>query len=206
MIPPEARAQSSFLPYRDVTPLAQVHDSYIVAQSLAGMTLVDQHAAHERVLFEELQDQFDQGNIPVQDLLIPIQVEPGPAQCVLLAEFLPELMRLGLLVEDFGKGAFMIKAIPVTLVGADCKQLLLDILDEINAHGMIGKLDELRNEILSVMACHPAIKIHRKLDRREMNVLLERLRRCRMPHTCPHGRPTMVNFTLDQIRKLFKRI
>jgi DNA mismatch repair protein MutL len=202
---PKAPQQPSLLADQGMTPLAQVHDSYIVAQSRAGMILVDQHAAHERVLFEELQDQFMQGNIPVQDLLIPVQVELGPAQGGLLAEYVPELAKLGFLVEDFGSGAFMIKAIPFLLIGADYKQLILDILDEVNVHGGSGKLKELRDDLLSVMACHPAIKIHRKLDYREMDVLLERLFRCRMPHTCPHGRPTMVSFTLDEIRKLFKR-
>lgn len=187
-------------------PLAQVHDSFIIAQSQEGMAIIDQHAAHERVLFEKLQDQFGTGHVPVQDLLVPDQVELGPAQSELLAEYLPELSRVGFLVEDFGNNVFVIKAVPVLLVGADHKQLLLDILDEVNVHGKSGKIDEIRDEILSTMACHPAIKIHRHLDQREMEVLLDDLFQCRMPHTCPHGRPTIVRFPMVEIMKMFKRM
>ena len=187
-------------------PLAQVHDSFIIAQSQEGMAIIDQHAAHERVLFERLQGQFGAGQIPVQDLLVPDQIELGPAQSTVLAEYLPELSRLGFLVEDFGNNVFMIKAVPVLLVGANYKQLLLDILDEVNVHGKSGKIEEVRDEMLSVMACHPAIKVHRHLDQREMEQLLADLFKCRMPHTCPHGRPTVVRFSLAEIMRMFKRI
>jgi DNA mismatch repair protein MutL len=187
-------------------PLAQIHDSFIIAQSREGMALIDQHAAHERVLFERLQDQFKTGHVPVQHLLVPDQVELGPAQSVMLIEYLPELSRLGFLVEDFGSGTFVIKAVPAPLVGADYKQLLLDILDEVNVHGKSGRMDEVRDEMLSVMACHPAIKVHRRLDRQEMEKLLADLFKCRMPHTCPHGRPTIVRFSIAEIMKMFKRM
>jgi DNA mismatch repair protein MutL len=187
-------------------PLAQIHDSFIIAQSSEGMAIVDQHAAHERVLFERLQDQFGAGQVPLQDLLVPDQVELGPAQSAVLSEYLPELSKLGFLVEDFGHGTFVIKAVPALLVGADYKQLLLDIIDEVNVHGKSGKMDEVRDELLSVMACHPAIKVHRHLDRPEMEQLLADLFKCRMPHTCPHGRPTIVRFSLVEIMKMFKRM
>jgi DNA mismatch repair protein MutL len=187
-------------------PLAQIHDSFIIAQSREGMAFIDQHAAHERVLFERLQDQFGSGQVPVQHLLVPDQVELGPAQSTVLAEYLPDLSKLGFLVEDFGKGTFVIKAVPALLVGADYKQLLLDILDEVNVHGKSGKMVQVRDEMLSVMACHPAIKVHRNLDRQEMETLLEDLFKCRMPHTCPHGRPTIVRFSLVEIMKMFKRM
>jgi DNA mismatch repair protein MutL len=187
-------------------PLAQVHDSFIIAQSQEGMALVDQHAAHERVLFERLQDQLGAGQVPVQHLLVPDQVELGPAQSSMLAEYLPELSKLGFMVEDFGNGTFVIKAVPALMVGADYRQLLLDILDEVNVHGKSGKMDEVRDEMLSVMACHPAIKVHRHLERQEMEKLLADLFKCRMPHTCPHGRPTIIRFSLVEIMKMFKRM
>ncbi len=187
-------------------PLAQVHDSFIIAQSNEGMAIIDQHAAHERVLFERLQDQFAAGNIPVQNLLLPAQVELGPADREALLEHLPEFDRLGFAVEDFGGGAFIIKAVPALLAGADYKQLLHDMLDEITAHGRSGRLDALRDGILSTMACHPAIKVHRSLDQREMETLILDLFSCRMPHTCPHGRPTVVRFSTDEIKKMFKRM
>ncbi len=187
-------------------PLAQVLDSFIVAQFNDGMALIDQHAAHERVLFEKLQDQFATGNIPIQNLLIPVQVELGPAERELLSEYLPELSRLGFIIEDFGGNSFMIKAAPSLLTGGDDKRLLLDILDELKVHGKSSKMDELRDEVLSVMACHPAIKVHRKLSILEMERLISELFSCRMPHSCPHGRPTVVRFSMEEIKKMFKRM
>jgi DNA mismatch repair protein MutL len=187
-------------------PLAQVHDSFIIAQSNDGMALIDQHAAHERVLFEKLHDQLTAGNMPVQDLLIPIQVELGRAEQELLKEYLPELRILGFLVEEFGGGSFVIKAVPSLMTGGDYKQLLLDIVDELKVHGKSGKMDALRDEVLSVMACHPAIKVHRRLSRQEMEGLINDLFSCRMPHSCPHGRPTVVRFSMDEIKRMFKRM
>ncbi len=187
-------------------PLAQVHDSFIIAQSNDGMALIDQHAAHERVLFEKLQDEYGSGTIAVQDLLIPIQMELGSAEQGLLKEHLPELNRLGLHVEDFGGSTFIIKAVPALMIGGDHKRLLLDILDEIKVHGTSGKMDVLRDKVLSVMACHPAIKVHRRLSIQEMEGLINDLFSCRMPHSCPHGRPTVVRFSMDEIRKMFKRL
>jgi len=187
-------------------PLAQVHDSFIIAQSNEGMALIDQHAAHERVLFERLQDQHAAGTIPIQDLLIPVQVELGPAEKVLLEEHLPVLRKLGFLVEAFGGATFVIKAVPALMTGGDHRRLLLDIIDEIKMHEKSGKMDELRDEMLSVMACHPAIKVHRKLTVPEMERLIQDLFSCRMPHSCPHGRPTVMRFTMDDIKKMFKRV
>jgi DNA mismatch repair protein MutL len=170
------------------------------------MWIIDQHAAHERVLYEKLQDRCGSGTVPVQDLLLPVQVELGPSDGNLLTEHIAEFSRLGFIVEDFGSGTFVIKAVPALLVGADYKKLLRDIIDEITVHGESGKIDRLRDGILSVMACHPAIKVHRHLDQREMENLLQDLFSCRMPHTCPHGRPTVVRFSMDEIKKMFKRL
>jgi DNA mismatch repair protein MutL len=197
--------QTEMMPEHELFPLAQIHQSFIIAQSREGMVIIDQHAAHERVLFEQLQNQVSGGRVPVQNLLVPEQVDLGPAQSTLLSEYLQELHQLGFTVDDFGNGTFVIKAVPAFLVGADYKCILLDILDEVNVHGRIGKLETLRNEILSVMACHPAVKIHRRLDQKEMETLLADLFKCRMPHTCPHGRPTTIRYSIEEIKKMFKR-
>jgi DNA mismatch repair protein MutL len=202
----QLRLPTATIPQFDLFPLAQIHHSFIIAQSAEGMAIIDQHAAHERVLFEKLQSELSGGLMSVQNLLIPDQVDLGPAQSSLLSEYLLDLDKLGFIVEDFGNGTFMIKAVPALLVGADYKNLLLDILDEVNVLGMSGKIEELRDEILSVMACHPAIKVHRRLDQREMEDLLADLFRCRMPYTCPHGRPTVIRFSMDDIKKMFKRL
>ena len=187
-------------------PLAQVHDSFIIAQSNDGMALIDQHAAHERVLFERLQDAHAAGAVPAQNLLIPVQVEPGRAEQELLKEYLPELQKFGFMVEEFGGGSFVVKAVPSLMTGGDYKQLLMDIVDELKVHGKSGKMDALRDEVLSVMACHPAIKVHRRLSQQEMEGLINDLFSCRMPHSCPHGRPTVVRFSMDEIKRMFKRM
>ncbi len=187
-------------------PLAQIHDSFIIAQSREGMAIIDQHAAHERVLFEKLQGQYGAGEVSGQHLLIPVQVELGTAEQAQLADHLPELNRLGLSVEDYGNGTFMIKTVPSLLAGVDPRQLFLDILDELRTQGHSWQMDRLRDALLSVMACHPAIKVNRRLDRREMEALIADLFKCRMPHTCPHGRPTIVRFPIDELKKMFKRI
>jgi DNA mismatch repair protein MutL len=188
-----------------LVPLAQLHDTFIIAQSNDGLALIDQHAAHERILFEKLQDQFGGGAPSIQDLLIPDTVELGLNQGRLLTELLPELGRIGLIVDDFGGGTFIIKAAPALLVGADYKRLLLDIIDEVSAHGGSDRTERKRDEILSVMACHPAVKAHRRLSRPEMDALLDDLFKCRMPHTCPHGRPVIIRFSMREINKMFKR-
>lgn len=187
-------------------PVAQVHNSYIVAQFADGMALIDQHAAHERVLFERLQNQHRLGTVAVQDLLLPIQVELSSSERERLQDHLQELRDMGFVIEAFGGGTFLIKAVPALVVGGDYKQLFFDILDEIKVHGKNGKIESLRNDILSVLACHPAIKVHRRLSLREMEDLIRNLFSCRMPHSCPHGRPTVVRFSIDEIRKMFKRI
>ncbi len=189
-----------------LTPLAQIHDSFIIAQSQEGTAIIDQHAAHERVLFEKLQDQRDAGAVPVQDLLLPVQVELGPAQSTLLSEYLPEIRKTGIIIEEFGRGTFLIKGMPSLLTGADPKGLVLDILDEINVYGKSRTMEEVMDKVFSVMACHPAIKVHRKLDPREMERLIEDLFKCRMPHTCPHGRPTVIRYSIDDIKRMFKRL
>lgn len=203
---PDPTLQTAIIPEHDLFPVAQIHYSFIIAQSAEGMAIIDQHAAHERVLFERLQNQFSDGLMSIQNLLVPEQVELGPAQSGLLSEYLLELNNLGFIVDDFGNGTFMIKAVPALLVGADYKNLLLDVLDEVNIHGTSVKMETLRDEVLSVMACHPAIKVHRRLDQKEMEALLADLFKCRMPHTCPHGRPTVVRFSMEGIKKMFKRM
>jgi len=109
-------------------------------------------------------------------------------------------------VEEFGSCSFFIKAVTALMTGGDYKQLLMDIVDELKVHGKSGKMEALRNEVFSVMACHPAIKVHRRLSQQEMEGLINDLFSCRMPHSCPHGRPTIVRFSMDEIKRMFKRM
>lgn len=191
--------------HETLQPLAQIHGSFIIAQSSEGMAIIDQHAAHERVLFEALKEQYGYGDIHVQNLLIPEQVELGHADGELLSGRLDDLRRLGLVVEDFGRGAFVIKAVPALLSGSDYRLMLLDILDELRLHDKSRRIEALTDAILSVMACRPAVKVNRALGIKEMQTLIHDLFSCRMPYTCPHGRPTIVRFSIEDIKKMFKR-
>lgn len=191
--------------YIPPSPLAQIHDSFIIAQSTDGMVVIDQHAAHERVLFEKLQDLYNAEGIPVQYLLIPEQVEFGPSDSALLSGFIQGLTRFGLYAEDFGAGTFVIKAVPYFIDPGGGKGLLQDILDELRTAGESARIEAMRDRLLSVMACRPAIKVNRRLELREMEALIRDLFACRMPYTCPHGRPTVIRFSMDEIKKMFKR-
>ncbi len=186
-------------------PLAQVHDSFIVAQSQDGMALIDQHAAHERVLFEKLQDQSCSGQSRSRTCSFRSSSSWDLRRAGTAAEHLPELQKLGFRGRGFRQRHLHDQGSAVALDGADYRQLLLDILDELKVHGTSSRMDRLRDEILSVMACHPAIKVNRKLSTSARWKSCSRPVPCRMPHTCPHGRPTVVRFSMDEIKKMFKR-
>jgi DNA mismatch repair protein MutL len=168
--------------------------------------LVDQHAAHERVLFEQLQ-QARQGRPPqIQQLLLPETMDLNHTQAALLEQMLPELNRLGLEVEPFGGNTFVVKAVPELLAEKDLPRLILDLLEKTAEVGFANDIEEQMDQILMVMACHGAIRAGQTLDLRQMQTLIGRLRGCMHSGTCPHGRPTTCKWQLRDIHKSFQRI
>jgi len=200
-------ADNALLPVR-IRPFGQVDQTYIVAvvggDSAPELHLIDQHAAHERLLYERLLSQQRNTGVAVQPLLIPEVVEFPPAEAVRVREILPLFGRIGLEVEEFGERSFQIRAVPALLGTVDGRTLMRDILDDVSA-GATPAAEETVQTVVASMACHAAIKAHQPLQPEQMTRLLEDLYRQEVPPTCPHGRPIRVRFKLADLEKLFQR-
>ncbi|MBI3596490.1 MAG: DNA mismatch repair endonuclease MutL [Nitrospirae bacterium] len=198
---------TALLPVR-VQPFGQVDQTYIVAvfggDSAPELHLIDQHAAHERLLYERLLSQQRDARVAVQPLLIPEVVEFPAAEAVRVREILPLFDRIGLEVEEFGERSFRIRAVPALLGMVDGRTLMRDILDDVSA-GATPAAEETVQTVIASMACHAAIKAHQPLQPEQMARLLEDLYRQEVPPTCPHGRPIRVRFRLTDLEKLFQR-
>lgn len=183
---------------------AQVHENYIIAQTATGMVIVDQHAAHERLVYERLKAQLADHGIAAQALLIPEIVELAPPEAARLVEAAPDLARLGLGVEPFGGSAVAVREVPAILGQVAARALVLDVLDEldqIGAEGLKGRIDA----ILSRMACHGSVRSGRQMRVEEMNALLRQMEATPASGQCNHGRPTYVELQLADIERLFGR-
>jgi DNA mismatch repair protein MutL len=196
--------------YQEKFPLgaarAQVHENYIVAQTADGLVVVDQHAAHERLVYEKMKTNLLSGDVPAQQLLLPEVVElPAAAAAALLAQA-DALARLGLVLESFGDGAILVRATPALLGEVDSKNLLTDLGDALA--DAADDADLLRNKLENVaatMACHGSVRSGRRLNAAEMNALLREMEATPNSGQCNHGRPTYIELKLKDIEKLFAR-
>ncbi|WP_373355455.1 DNA mismatch repair endonuclease MutL [Pseudoroseicyclus sp. CXY001] len=182
---------------------AQVHENYIIAQTARGMVIVDQHAAHERLVYERLKRQREETGIAAQALLIPDIVDLGAAADALLAEA-ETLSTLGLTIEPFGQGCVAVREVPAALGEVDCKALLNDLADLIEddaSAALAARIDA----VLSRIACHGSVRSGRRMRGEEMNALLREMEATPFSGTCNHGRPTWVELSLADIEKLFGR-
>ena len=184
---------------------AQLHENYIVAQTETGMILVDQHAAHERLVYERLKRQMADTGVAAQVLLIPEIVELSAGECARLEEFAEELQGLGLTIEPFGGTAVAVRETPAILGEVDARALVLDILDELADAGDSATLKARIDAILSRVACHGSIRSGRRMRVEEMNALLREMEATPMSGQCNHGRPTYVELKLSDIERLFGR-
>jgi len=184
---------------------AQIHENYIVAQTAAGLVIVDQHAAHERLVYEKLKRQMAEQGVKRQGLLIPEVVELGRDGAERLLERTQELAELGLVIEPFGPGAVAVREVPAVLGQADPAGLVRDVADELADLGESDSLKARIEAILSRMACHGSVRSGRRLTADEMNALLREMEATPHSGQCNHGRPTWVSLTLAQIEKLFGR-
>ncbi|MEZ5814909.1 MAG: DNA mismatch repair endonuclease MutL [Alphaproteobacteria bacterium] len=185
---------------------AQIHENYIIAQNENGLVVVDQHAAHERLVYERFKAQLSERGVEKQGLLSPEIVELEENEAARLLKFSEELARLGLEIEAFGAGAIAVQAVP-TLLGAraDLQGLIRDLADEITEHDTAQGLEERLNEILSTMACHGSVRSGRRMNADEMNALLRQMEATPLSGQCNHGRPTYVELSLKDIERLFGR-
>jgi DNA mismatch repair protein MutL len=184
---------------------AQVHENYIIAQTTTGIVIVDQHAAHERLVYERLKRQMAEHGVKRQGLLIPEVVELGADAADRVLERAGELAEFGLVVEPFGGGAVAVREVPAVLGQADPAGLIRDVADELADLGESEALKTRIEAILSRMACHGSVRSGRRLTGDEMNALLREMEATPHSGQCNHGRPTYVSLTLAQIEKLFGR-
>lgn len=183
----------------------QLHNTYIVSQTRDGMVIVDQHAAHERLVLMKMQKAASAKGIDRQTLLIPEVVTLEPGLAATLATRSEELQAFGLVIEGFGPDAVLVREVPSLLKGGDIKQLVQDLADEINEYGSALSLKERLDEVFATMACHGSVRAGRSLTLDEMNALLREMEATPLSGQCNHGRPTYVELKLTDIEKLFGR-
>jgi DNA mismatch repair protein MutL len=184
---------------------AQVHGNYIIAQTATGLVIVDQHAAHERLVYEKLKRQMEETGVPSQALLIPEIVELSPADAQRILDHSEELARMGLQLEAFGAGAVAVRETPAVLGPVEARALVLDILDELADLGASETLRARAHAILSRVACHGSVRSGRQMRPEEMNALLREMEATPNAGQCNHGRPTFVELRLSDIERLFGR-
>ena len=184
---------------------AQVHENYIIAQTTDGIVIVDQHAAHERLVYERLKAQVAAQGVTAQALLIPEIVTLSASDAQRLMDHADDLARLGLTLEPFGEGAVAVRETPAALGPCDPRRLVLDILDELADLGASQTLGARIDAVLSRMACHGSVRSGRQMRAEEMNALLREMEATPLSGQCNHGRPTYVELKLSDIEKLFGR-
>ena len=205
----EDRTQGPDDPSAETLPLGaargQVHENYIIAQTADGMVIVDQHAAHERLVYEKLKRQMAENGVAAQALLIPEIVDLSAADAARLLAVADDLARLGLVLEPFGGGAVAVRETPAILGEVDAGAMIRDILDELDDSGETQLVQARIEAILSRIACHGSIRSGRRMRAEEMNALLREMEATPHSGQCNHGRPTYVELKLDDIEKLFGR-
>ncbi|UWR06917.1 DNA mismatch repair endonuclease MutL [Ruegeria sp. B32] len=183
----------------------QVHENYIIAQTADGMVIVDQHAAHERLVYEKLKTQMAENGVAAQALLIPEIVELSEGDCARLLAVADDLSRLGLTIEPFGGGAVAVRETPAILGEVNARAMILDILDELADQGESQTVQARIEAILSRVACHGSVRSGRRMRAEEMNALLREMEATPHSGQCNHGRPTYVELKLSDIERLFGR-
>jgi DNA mismatch repair protein MutL len=184
---------------------AQLHETYVVAQTADGIVIVDQHAAHERLVYERMKKALASGGVSRQPLLIPEVVDLDPSEVTRVSARAAELAELGLVIEEFGPDAVVVREVPAMLGKLDVKGLIRDLADEIAETGNALSLKERLEEVSGTLACHMSVRAGRRLNADEMNALLREMETTPHSGQCNHGRPTYVELKLADIEKLFGR-
>ena len=187
-------------------PVGQIRDSFILAINPQGLWIIDQHVAHERILFEKICKQRLAESPEKQQLLMPLIVELTPGQMSVFAEISDELTRNGFEVEPFGSRTIAVKTTAAGVTAADVEHLLHEILDQFEREEQVLNLEKIRTSIAASIACHAAIKVNMPLEQNKMEWLLSELAKTDCPMSCPHGRPVVLRYSVKDIQRAFKRI
>ncbi|MCP3689888.1 MAG: DNA mismatch repair protein MutL, partial [Gammaproteobacteria bacterium] len=185
--------------------LAQLKGIYILAENSQGLIVVDMHAAHERIVYERMKQNAAEEDVIRQPLLVPISLNVSQAEADLVEERQAQLVHLGLDVERLGIEQLRLRSVPALLKGADCEQLLRDLLADFLEFGSSERIEEFENDMLATMACHASVRANRLLSIDEMNALLRDIEQTERSGQCNHGRPTWKLLGLDALDKFFKR-
>ena len=199
--PPAQAADTPPLGYA----IAHVHNIYILAETPKGVILVDAHAAHERVTYERLKQQYQQGAIPSQPLLLPIKINVSSAEADLAEQEHEFFSTLGFELNRSGPETIILRSTPALLGNIDKEMLIRDVLADISEHGMSHRIQEQSNRLLSTIACHGAVRAHRRLSIDEMNALLRDMEQTERIGQCNHGRPTWIELSTHDLDKFFLR-
>ncbi|MCU0771720.1 MAG: DNA mismatch repair endonuclease MutL [Verrucomicrobia bacterium] len=179
---------------------------YVVLESDRGLVLLDQHAAHERILYEQMLGRMEgEGRAPSQSLLLPETLELSPRDAAFLRPLLPLLTRLGVSLSEFGERTFLLDALPPFVKAPDARQFALELVDELKSVGEGVNPMRLGEAVVAKTVCRHAVKAHDPLAGKELENLIDDLRRCEMPYTCPHGRPTLIEMNWRELEKKFGR-
>ncbi len=189
-----------------LVPLGQLRDSFILAVSDGGLWIIDQHVAHERVLFERVLRQRAVAAVESQRLLMPLVIELTPGQMAIFTDISDELRVNGFDVEPFGSRTLAVKTTPAGIDASDVEYMLQELLDQVEREQQVSNLEKVRARIAASIACHAAIKVNTPLDQDKMKWLLRELAKTECPMTCPHGRPVLLRYSVKEIQKAFKRI
>jgi DNA mismatch repair protein MutL len=200
---PEQASQQGFPPLGFA--IAHLHNIYILAETRTGIILVDAHAAHERVLYERLKLQSQQGAVPCQPLLLPIKINVSPADADLAEQAIDLFTELGFEINRSGLDTIVLRAVPALMNNTDMETLIRDVLADLAQHGLSYRMQDRGKHILGAIACHSAVRAHRRLTIDEMNALLRDMERTENSGVCNHGRPTWVELSTNDLDKFFLR-
>ncbi len=192
--------------FADLTLIGQYKGTYIICETSDGLMLIDQHAAHERIVFEQLKRQSSDHRPTVQRLLLPETIDLGFREAQILAKLAPELDRYGLEIEPFGGNTFVVKALPTMLDSGNLPSLVTQMVEKTAEIGVTARMETLLDECLMVMACHNAIRANQQLTEVQIKAMLEQLDACDNPSHCPHGRPIWIQWTVKDLEIQFRRI
>jgi len=196
----------SFLEPNILKILGQVMGTYILAESKAGLMMIDQHAAHERIVYESLKKRYQSLGVISQNLIVPEILELNFKESDILVDISMDLAGLGIIIEPFGQNTFVIKSIPSIIDEKEGKPIIIEIIEKILKDKNDFSKEKWLDECLILMSCHSAVRANKPMNIKEMEKLLEDLEKCDNPMHCPHGRPTMVIMKKSEMEKLFKRV